>query len=229
MEFDDRTRGLPGALVEMKGETRGFAEEMREAARAMRGMDAEAKSLSRSLGSSLRSAFDKAIFGGTRLSEVFRGLASDVLGKSLDLALKPVREAISGGVGSLVGGLAGGIGAVLGFARGGALEGGRILPFADGAALDAGRVRAFARGGVVSGPTLFPLRGGTGLMGEAGPEAILPLSRGPDGRLGVTASGGSAPVINVTIRTPDVDGFRRSRGQVTAELARAVARGTGRL
>jgi phage-related minor tail protein len=181
----------------------------------MREMDAEAKRLSRSLGSSLRSAIDRAIFGGEKLTEVLRDLASDVVGRSLDAALRPVEDALASGISGALGSLSG----VLASA----------FTAADGAAFSAGRVRAFARGGVVSGPTLFPLRGGTGLMGEAGPEAILPLSRGPDGRLGVTASGGSAPVINVTIRTPDVDGFRRSRGQVTAELARAVARGTGRL
>ena len=59
-----------------------------------------------------------------------------------------------------------------------------ILPFAKGAAFGAGRVAAFARGGVVDGPTHFPMRGGVGLMGEAGPEAIVPLARGSDGRLG---------------------------------------------
>ena len=49
---------------------------------------------------------------------------------------------------------------------------------------------AFARGGVVGRPTLFPFARGTGLMGEAGPEAILPLSRGAGGILGVNARGG---------------------------------------
>lgn len=49
---------------------------------------------------------------------------------------------------------------------------------------------AFGRGGVVSGPTLFPFARGTGLMGEAGPEAILPLSRGAGGVLGVRSEGG---------------------------------------
>ena len=65
-----------------------------------------------------------------------------------------------------------------------------ILPFADGAAFSQGRVMPFARGGVVTAPTQFPMRGGTGLMGEAGPEAILPLSRGADGSLGVRSQGG---------------------------------------
>ena len=65
---------------------------------------------------------------------------------------------------------------------------GGILPFAKGAAFGAGRVAAFARGGVVDGPTHFPMRGGVGLMGEAGPEAIMPLARGADGGLGVRAA-----------------------------------------
>jgi hypothetical protein len=55
-----------------------------------------------------------------------------------------------------------------------------------------GKVRAFANGGVVDGPTMFPMRGGTGIMGEAGPEAIMPLSKTPDGRLGVQVAGGGA-------------------------------------
>ena len=53
----------------------------------------------------------------------------------------------------------------------------------------------FASGGVIASPVAFPL-GGTrhvGIAGEAGPEAILPLSRGADGRLGVRAEGGGAP------------------------------------
>ena len=47
----------------------------------------------------------------------------------------------------------------------------------------------FAQGGIVDKPTIFPFANGTGLMGEAGPEAIMPLTRGDDGRLGVEALG----------------------------------------
>ena len=57
-------------------------------------------------------------------------------------------------------------------------------------------VKAFANGGVVNGATFFPMTNGTGLMGEAGPEAIMPLKRGPNGRLGVEASGGQQVVVN---------------------------------
>ena len=207
---------LGGALAEMRGLASGFAGELAEASKAMRDMDGEARRLSRSLSSSLRSAFDKAVFGGAKLTDVFRDLAASVAGKVLDAALRPVTGALANGFGGLFGGLTGAVGSAFGFA--------------DGGAFSAGRVRAFARGGVVGGPTLFPMRGGTGLMGEAGPEAIMPLERGPDGRLGVAARGGrgAAPVV-VNIQTPDVAGFRASRGQVSAQLARAVRRGQGRL
>ena len=85
----------------------------------------------------------------------------------------------------------------------------------------------FASGGVIASPMTFPLDGGrTGLAGERGAEAIMPLSRGPDGRLGVRAvgsGGGRAIVINVT--TPDAESFRRSETQVASMLARAVQLG----
>jgi len=86
-------------------------------------------------------------------------------------------------------------------ANGAIMAGGSMLPFANGAVLAnmnrAPNVVPFATGGVVGSPTMFPMRGGqTGLMGEAGPEAIMPLKRGKDGKLGVQAEG--AGVINIT-------------------------------
>ena len=86
-----------------------------------------------------------------------------------------------------------------------------------------GRVTAFADGGIVNAPTLFPLRGGTGLMGEAGAEAVMPLARGPDGKLGVR--GGGATQVTVNIQTQDAQSFARAQSQVAALMARAVARG----
>jgi phage-related minor tail protein len=83
----------------------------------------------------------------------------------------------------------------------------------------------FAGGGIVNSPTLFPMRGGTGLMGEAGPEAIVPLARGHDGRLGIRGTGGGGVNVTVNISTPDVQSFQRSQSQVAAMMARAVARG----
>lgn len=85
------------------------------------------------------------------------------------------------------------------------------------------QIKAFATGGVVNGPTMFPMQNGdVGMMGEAGPEAILPLeNRG--GKLGVK---GGVTVINktarVTVVTRDEDSFRRSRSMVRREMQRTL-------
>ena len=91
----------------------------------------------------------------------------------------------------------------------------------------AGTVAPFAQGGVVASPTYFASGGAMGLMGERGAEAIMPLARGADGRLGVVAQGaGARPVaVTVNIAAQDVESFRRSEAQITGALARAVARG----
>ena len=91
----------------------------------------------------------------------------------------------------------------------------------------AGSILPFARGGVLNSPALFPLKRGIGLAGEAGPEAILPLARGADGRLGVRAQpqGGQSVQVSVNITTPDAQSFRRSQTQIAAMLRRAVQRG----
>lgn len=98
---------------------------------------------------------------------------------------------------------------------------------AQGVSSAMGAVMPFAKGGVISQATAFPMRGGTGLMGEAGPEAIMPLSRGPDGSLGVRAAGGGGRAVNVTfnIQTPDVAGFQRSQTQIAAQMGRLLAQG----
>ena len=86
-----------------------------------------------------------------------------------------------------------------------------------------GSVMPFADGGIVAAPSYFPTGGGTALAGEAGPEAIMPLSRGADGKLGLAGQGGST--VHVTINAQDAESFKRSEAQVAAALARAVQRG----
>ena len=68
---------------------------------------------------------------------------------------------------------------------------------AKGNAFGAGGVKMFANGGVVDSPTLFNYSGGTGMMGEAGPEAIMPLKRNSQGKLGVQVSGGSSGNVSI--------------------------------
>ena len=119
----------------------------------------------------------------TAVSQIAMNLAS----RLIDLAFKPIEDAL---IKAFMGGGSGGgsswVASLFGFARGGVFSGGQ-------------HITAFARGGVVDRPTLFPFARGAGLMGEAGPEAILPLSRGRGGRLGVamTALAPVAPVAPV--------------------------------
>jgi len=104
---------------------------------------------------------------------------------------------------------------------------------ANGATFSNG-IAKFATGGIVNGPTLFPFADGgamqMGLMGEAGPEAIMPLQRGADGSLGVRAAmggngmgGGSSPILQMNFETSTINGVEYvSRDQL--ELAMAQTR-----
>ncbi len=90
-------------------------------------------------------------------------------------------------------------------------------------------VKPFANGGVINTPTYFPMHGATGLAGEAGPEAILPLTRGSDGRLGVASANGQAINITFNVTATDAASFAQSESQLSALLSRAVSRGTRNL
>ena len=97
---------------------------------------------------------------------------------------------------------------------------------ADGNVFDAAGIRRFASGDVFGSPTLFRYGGGrTGVMGEAGPEAVMPLKRGPDGKLGVAGGGNSVSIaINVGAGA-STDDWRRSKRQIAADLQRTLRRG----
>jgi phage-related minor tail protein len=168
----------------------------------------EVNTLSGGISGGLRKAFDGLIFDGMKLNDALKTVANTIVDTIYQIALKPVSGAIGGF-------LAQGISSVMGAG----------MPFANGGAFSQGKIMPFARGGIVSSPTTFPIRGGRGLMGEAGPEAIMPLARGPDGRLGVQAGGGRSVNVVMNITTPDIQGFQRSQSQVAAQVSRALARG----
>ena len=215
MAQDDTFEGLEdGAerLNETLGATAtlvaGFDAELRRMRSALAATGKDVATLEKGLSRGLRRAFDGVAFDGMKLSDALSTVARSMVNTTYNAAMKPVSDHVGGlisqGVGSLVQG---------------------ILPFADGAPFSQGRVMPYAQGGIVSPATGFGMRGGMGLMGEAGPEAIMPLARGPDGKLGVKggASGGTTVVMNIT--TPDVQGFQRSQSQIAAQLSRALNAG----
>ena len=101
---------------------------------------------------------------------------------------------------------------------------GKFLGFADGGVFAKNKIVPFAYGGVVNKPTLFPMANGAGLMGEAGPEAIMPLRRNSSGRLGVEASGGGVGnvVVNVDASGSTVEGNEAQASQLGKAIGLAV-------
>jgi phage-related minor tail protein len=87
-------------------------------------------------------------------------------------------------------------------------------------------VSGFAKGGVLSSPTYFALGQGLGVAGEAGAEAVLPLARGSDGRLGVASTAASPISISFNVTTRDAQSFVGAEAELSAMLLRAVKRGT---
>lgn len=206
-EFADQVTRLERAMSGTMDVAAAFEGELSTMRATFSDTGREVRSLSGGINLGLRRAFEGVVFDGDRLSDAMRGLGESIARAAYNAAVSPVFSHLGGllgrGVESVVGGL---------------------MPFADGASFSQGRVMPFATGGIVSGPTYFPMRGGLGLIGEAGPEAIMPLRRGADGRLGVASEGGGRPVsIVMNISTPDAVGFERSRSQIAAQMSRALS------
>lgn len=203
-----QVEALDASLGQAAGMAAAFDGELRRMRGALSETGKDVQVLEKGVSRGLRRALDGVVFDGMKLSEALSTVAQSMVNTAYSAAVRPVTDHVGGlmaqGVGALVQGM---------------------LPFANGAGFAQGRVMPFAQGGVVSGPTLFPMRGGTGLMGEAGPEAIMPLARGADGRLGVRSDGGGPVQVVMHIQTPDVEGFRRSQSQVAAQMSRALSRG----
>ncbi len=165
----------------------------------------DAAKFGRSFASNLSSAFASVVVRGRSLGDTLQSLALRLSQLTLKAAFKPLENALSSTVSGLFGG---------------------ITPFANGGVVRQALPVPFAKGGVVASPVSFPLaQGRLGLMGERGAEAILPLSRGPDGRLGVRAEGNGGVTITFNVTATDAASFQRSETQIAAMLNRVVARG----
>ena len=99
-----------------------------------------------------------------------------------------------------------------------------IFGSANGNAFVDGKVQKYAYGGVVNKPTIFPMANGLGLMGEAGAEAILPLRRGNNGKLGVQSTGGNIGniVVNVDASGSSVEGDQQQGKELGRIIATAI-------
>lgn len=209
--FDDLENGADN-LNETLGQTStlvtGFDGELRRMQGSLASTSRDMSNLERGMSRGLRKAFDGLIFDGVKLSDALGSVRETMVSTAYNAAMQPITKGITGALANSVGGLVQ-----------------NILPFADGAPFSQGRVMPFANGGIVSSTTPFGMRGGMGIMGEAGPEAIMPLARGADGKLGVRGAGGSGQTIVMNITTPDIQGFQRSKGQIAAQMTRALSRG----
>lgn len=147
---------------------------------------AETKSLAEEIGLSFTSSFEDAIVGGKKFSDVLKSLGDDILRMLVrKTATEPLLNAING------------------------IDFSKIFSAnADGNVFSGAGISAYSSS-VVSRPTLFPFAKGIGLMGEAGSEAILPLKRGADGKLGV--AGGSGGVVINIIESPGNGGKTAER------------------
>jgi tape measure domain-containing protein len=155
-------------------------------------------------------AIQGAIDGTKSLGEAAAGVLRNIANRMLDIAVNMALFGSISGMGSKGGGLLGLIPGLDKRAKGGVYAQNGIQPF--------------ARGGIVNGPTLFPFAKGIGLMGEAGPEAIMPLRRGRDGNLGVMSSGGGTTnvVVNVDASGSSVEGDQQQAKALGNAISAAV-------
>lgn len=179
---------------------------------------------------SLADAITDVIMGTKSLMDAFRDMAQQIIA---DIIQMTVRMLIFRAISGMFGGGSTTIQPVA--------NGTMMIQNAKGNIFAGGNVVPFARGGIVDMPMLFPMRGGrTGLMGEAGPEAIMPLARDGSGRLGVRANDNAGGPIEVVVHvdaSPDLmvktavvaDGvYRRNEPGTIRKSAGATVRALSR-
>jgi len=181
-----------------------------------------AKGYMKDLGATFHSAFEDAIVGGKKFSDVLAGVAQDI---ERMLTRRAITDPLMKGFDSMV------LGPLS------EMFGGIFSANANGGVYSGAGISAYS-GSIVSSPTIFPFAKGTGLMGEAGPEAILPLSRGSDGKLGVSG-GGNNVTVNVFEATGTKASVQQEQGsdgsmnikviveQLYGVMNRDISRGTG--
>jgi hypothetical protein len=143
------------------------------------------------LESSMESALMSIVDGTKSVKDAFKSMAAEIIKELYRIF---VVKRITGMIVGAFGGGSVGMTAAPAVNPMAGMSGAEMLPQAMGGAWMKG-VQMFANGGVVDSPTMFGHSGGVGVMGEAGPEAIMPLKRGANGKLGVSVEGGSGSVV----------------------------------
>jgi len=171
-------------------------------------------SAANAIGTAFSDSFKSVIDGSATTQEALAGFFKNIANYFLDMAMQIIQKMIAMAILNTVVGLLPGSGSAPSFGSGvssglplfGDYSGLSGTPFAKGGVFAKNKIVPYAKGGIVNKPTMFAYANGGagrfGLMGEAGPEAILPLQRGPGGKLGVQASGGggvSVGNINITV------------------------------
>ena len=192
------------------------------------------------VGNSLANGITGLIEGTTTAKEVFATFLRDIGQMLVEQGTKMIATYIAIGIAKIFAGMGGGMQNAASPEAYAVGTGASIHVAAKGASFANG-IATFAKGGtfsnsIVSSPTLFKFADGgttrTGLMGEAGPEAIMPLKRGSDGSLGVQANGlreamgrppggaNGSPVLNMSFQSTNINGTEYvSRDQLEAAMA----------
>lgn len=193
----------------------GLTQAVLDANNGFKMFDQFAVSTVNTVGTGISNAMNDAASGTKNFGQSMKAVGLTVVKALQEMIIKMM---LFRALGSAMGMFSGAAGAV---EAGNAAVGDSGLWFAKGGVIDQGQViHPYALGGIfsdiVTRSTLFPMANGMGLMGEAGPEAIVPLKRGSDGRLGVAGGGSSfnfAPVYNI-----DARGSQITEGQFKAIL-----------
>lgn len=180
-------------------------QEMRQQLEEMVSLQNQVQAGAMQMGEAFSSAFVETITGSKSAKQALADLMASIGKHFLDMAQQIITQQIAMilygtimkalGVGLSGGGAAPNYSGVFSSGQAGfnpsVFTGPSLLPAANGAAFAQNGIQPFAMGGIVTKPTFFKYANGgafnNGVMGEAGPEAIMPLKRGADGKLGVAA------------------------------------------
>lgn len=180
--------------------------------------------IAQGVGNTVADEFEKMVWEAKSMQDAVEDLTRSIARMVYqELVTKQIASAISGAVLAGFSGFqatgtqtaGGGSGAITAGLRGGGLTGPQ------------------ASGGILTEPVSFIGAHSSGIAGEDGPEAIIPLARGPDGSLGIRSTGTERSsvfnqTVNMQITTPNADSFRKSNRQVRREMTSASKQSAGR-